>query len=261
MAKIQPTEQIKIIPLFENLDFSNIKSQNSTRDWVHKNSYRCVPMNLGSELGYIIESPFDFWVEWLGGPSAEEINYTIFNNNEREKWSIEMSSIFGNGIITFHPRFVLNTPDNINLLIKQPPNDPKHGIQWLEAMVEADNLFSSFTFNLKITKPNEKVYFKKGEPIASFIPYPRFFADNFDLSVSSDVQLKEKVDQSMAGFHKVRPMENEQEMSNSTYRKGHNFDGCPFHNKHQIKLGYESESREENLDFFKENEFRNLKGL
>lgn len=40
----------------------------------------------------------------------------------------------------------------------------------MDAIIETDWMNYTFTYNIKIHKPNHEIFFKKGEPIFSFIP-------------------------------------------------------------------------------------------
>lgn len=109
---------------------------------------------------------------------------------------------------------------------------------------------------MRLTKAGERVHFKKGDPLAVFVPFPRFFVDNFSLEINKSPEAIDEVNRTQDAFDGVRTMESEKGVSHSTYRKGYEFTGCPFHNKHQIKLGYEKELPTENLEFFKEGNYK-----
>jgi hypothetical protein len=54
-------------------------------------------------------------------------------------------------------------------------------MQAMTAVIEADQIRRDFSFNLKLTDPNRVVSVKKGDPLAAFIPIPRYFVEEFEL--------------------------------------------------------------------------------
>jgi hypothetical protein len=68
---------------------------------------------------------------------------------------------------------LFRTPPGYNLLVRGPANYPKDGVAPLEGTVETDWAEATFTVNWKITRPNWKVVFKKGDPICMLLPQRR----------------------------------------------------------------------------------------
>jgi hypothetical protein len=232
-------ETIKLVPLHENLDFSMIKSSKIKREWLSPSGHRCLPLTFANQHGFVIHSPFDFHAEW-DGRMDENSKVTLGVDSrgvDLKTMPFVLSSSFGQGILSLYPYFVVKTPPNVSTWVKAIPNSPKHGVTWLEGVVETDNLDSTFSFNLKLTEPNKRIYFKKGEPLACFVPYPRGFIDNYAVEISADESEIARIRSAQHAFQEGRKEEIEKKSSKAMYRKGKNFNGCPFSNSHQIKLG------------------------
>jgi hypothetical protein len=98
-----------------------------------------------------------------------------------------VSTHFENGIITFQNYFALKTSPGINLMTIQPPNMYIPGCIAMTGVVEADQIRRDFTFNLKMTVPNYEVKINRGDVIGAFIPIPRYFVENFQLALASEL--------------------------------------------------------------------------
>jgi len=154
----------------------------SKRDWFNSHFYYCLPLSIGNQYGFIINSLRDFDVIWDGTDSNAEI---IFLNNENEEKQI-IKGGFGKGIITIQNRFSLKTSIGINLMTIQPPNLFIPGCVAMTGVVETDQIRRDFTFNLKVTVPNIKIRIKKGDAIGAFIPIPRYFVEKFEIGLVTD---------------------------------------------------------------------------
>lgn len=233
-------DTISIISMYENKPVTEdlIEKLGPKRNWFSQNAYRCLPLTIANQHGYIIRSPYDFWVEWDGGPGVENVKFAV--NPEHMPHDnfqhMKIASSFGLGIFTFYPAFLVKTPKHVSTWVKQPPNCPKAGISWMEAVVETDNLDSSFSFNLKLTDPGRRIHFKKGEPIACFMPFPRYFVDDFKVDIHPEKADADEIRRAQQLFGEIRTVENETRKNNHFYIKGKNFNGCPFKHGHQKSL-------------------------
>lgn len=227
--------RIKIIPHSQSIDFSTLISLDLKRDWFDNHMYRCLPLSIANQYGFAFKSPYDMWIEWNGGEDREDLKFEVFNVSDEEynRSPLYPNSSFGRGIITFYPRFNLKTSPLINTWVKAPSNNPKHGLSWLEGIVETDNLEGTFSFNLKLTKPYEKVYIKKGELLVAFAPIPRFFIEKYRVEVSYDSDEVIENKKNMVTFEKVRGEESRTGKSNQYYMRGKTAKGCPFAHEHQ----------------------------
>lgn len=231
----------RLIPDVDGLNWSYIERLQPKRGWFTENFYRCLPLTIANQLGYVIFAPYNFSVEWTGGDSQDDliihVDESSVDDNDYSKALVSVNSSFGSGILTFYPRFMIKTPENISTLVKQPPNLRKQGVTWMEGAVETDNLLSTFSFNLKITDARRKIYFSKGEPIACLMPYERFFMDSFKLEISEDEEEIALYRSKQKAFNTSRTALNSGESKvKGHYRRGIDFEGCPFHNKHQVTV-------------------------
>jgi hypothetical protein len=103
----------------------------------------------------------------------------------------------------------------------------------MTGVIETDQIRRDFTFNFKVTVPNLKISVKKGDPLGAFIPIPRYFVDNFDTKLISDI-----FDQELH-INEVEEVKNLSDERNSSdkekphqagrrYFNGINFDGTEY---------------------------------
>jgi hypothetical protein len=159
--------------------------------------YRCLPLVIANQAGWLIPSPAAFSVYWDGGPGKEHVHLAfegpggasavdqLFASivvsadvpSPTEQGDSRITSHFGNGIVTFSIPYLFRTPRGINLWVKGPTNCIKDGIHPLEGIVETDWLPATFTMNWKLTRPNYSVRFERGEPMCMLVPIPRGLAE------------------------------------------------------------------------------------
>lgn len=202
---------------------------NPKRDWFNAHFYYCLPLTIGNQYGFIIESLRDFEVIWDGTEANPEI--TFLNEDNAGKQVIKNG--FGSGIVTIQNGFALKTPPGINLMTIQPPNMFISGCAAMTGVIETDQIKRDFTFNIKVTVPNLKITVKKGDALGAFIPIPRYFVDNFDVKLVSDVFDKEL---HINELEEVKILSNERTTtdkdrpheSGRRYFNGINSDGTPY---------------------------------
>ena len=110
----------------------------------------------------------------------------------------------------------------------------------MAGVIETDNLRRDFTFNLKVTRKNEKIIINKGDYIGCVLPIPRYFVDGFELQNGYDVFTKEEIEeeqQVMREFGVERSTKDIEKPNGNgrRYFNGEDVRGCPFHD-HQTKL-------------------------
>ena len=142
-------------------------------------AYRCLPLTIANQAGWMIASPRSFTAMWNGG---ERLSDTVFSFTDGAPDS-RISCIFGHGVVTFNMPYLFRTPPGVNLWVKGPTNWPKHGLHALEGIVETDWTAATFTMNWKITAPNTLVRFERGEPCCMILPQPRGFIERFHPSL------------------------------------------------------------------------------
>ena len=136
-------------------------------------AYRCLPLNIANQLGWLLTSPCTFEAYWYGNPAKTDIEFRFLDFQDPC-----VTSHFGYGVVTFSLPYLFRTPPGINLYVKGPANQPKDGIQALEGVVETDWATSTFTMNWKFTRPFEWVRFDRGEPVCQLFPIPRGLAES-----------------------------------------------------------------------------------
>ena len=134
------------------------------REWMEnsqdKYAYRCLPLTIANQNGFEVCTSKKIKITWNGGSHIDDISI--------EGGDDVCVSHFGEGVITFHPGFLVRTPENVNLHISGVPNNPKRGISPLTGIVETDWNSATFTMNWMMTEPNYEVVFEPFEPFLFF---------------------------------------------------------------------------------------------
>ena len=159
----------------------NVHAASPKRDWmeIHTHMYRCLPITIANQNGWVIECPCDISAIWFGGldPKTSMHFWVDKEYNIPKPW---VKCHFLGGIITFEFDFIIKTTEKTNLLVRGAPNFFIDGLHPLEGLVETDWLSFSFTMNWKVTQPNKLVTFKKGDPICFIQPVPHNYSETFN---------------------------------------------------------------------------------
>lgn len=171
------------------------------RDWMdatpHRFAYRCLPLAIANQAGWVIACPATFRAHWSGGASLNAVTIHIPDGQGGYgpmPAQLFISSHFGSGILTFSMPYLFRTAPGYNLWVKGPTNLFKDGIQPMEGMVETDWAHATFTMNWKFTRPNAVAQFEQGEPICQILPYPRGLLESVEPSIqpiANDPELAE----------------------------------------------------------------------
>lgn len=149
-----------------------------TRKWMDETdrrfAYRCLPLTIANQSGWWIPCPINFTAWWDGGETKNSLRL------EFDRGETRILSHFGSGIVTFAIPYLFRTPEGINLWVKGPTNLIKDGAQALEGIIETDWASSTFTMNWKLTRPNNVVQFREGEPICMVVPVQRGLAESLN---------------------------------------------------------------------------------
>ena len=167
-------------------------SKHKKRDWFNEHFYYCLPLIIGNQYGFVLKTQYNFSVRWNGGDQVDDLEVNIHDLQGLNLQTYVTN--FGKGILTVQNFFHFRTPPDVNLMTIQPPNFLKDGIMHMTGVIETDNLRRDFTFNLKVTRPNEWIHFKIGDPIGAFIPIQRYFADAFEIKYADELFSKELID-------------------------------------------------------------------
>lgn len=205
---IVPEKKIAVIPTredpgFEPITFEGTKhfihslKNSRKRDWFKSEFYKCLPLAIGNTQGFAVTIPFDLNIFWNGGSSPHDLSFAAFEDEKeyRDKWQVSVKSHFGHGIFTINLPVMFRTPPGVNLLVTSAPNFITPGLNAMTAVVEADNLRYTFTVNIKVNQPNMWIHIPAMSPVASIIPIPRYFCDEFELVDAYDIFTEEEVEE------------------------------------------------------------------
>jgi hypothetical protein len=199
------------------------------RDWFDPHAYYCLPLTVGNQYGFLVNSLLDVEISW---------KVTYLNGDNHEKQTIK--SGFGSGIVTVQNRFALKTPPGINLMTIQPPNLYIPGCVALTGVIECDNIRRDFTFNFKITTPDTTIVISKGDPLGAFIPIPRYFVDQFEIDdattyFSEDLIAKEIGESNRLSTERDTVDKEKTHASGRRYFNGEHTDGVKYQD-HQKRV-------------------------
>ena len=161
------------------------------RSWFTSHFYKCLPLSIANQYGFVLTLPFDIELTWDGKEHSEGITIKTEDN---QSW-FKVMSLFGSGIVTIATPFFLRTPPGVNLMTINPPNYILPNITVMSGVVETDNIRGPFTFNIKLQIPGITTTLRKGMPISGIIPIPRYFADGFTLKNAADIFTQEEIDE------------------------------------------------------------------
>ena len=199
------------------------------RDWFDSHAYYCLPLTVGNQYGFRINSLRDFEAVWPGDRQDAIIRFLDDGNDEKQI----IKTGFGTGILTVQNRFALKTPPGINIMTIQPPNEYIPSCIAMTGVIECDNIRRDFTFNIKMTVPNFKITVKKGDPLGAFIPIPRYFVDKFDIEdslshFSSELVSKEIEESRVLSIERTTVDAKRPHQSGRRYFNGENTDGSKY---------------------------------
>lgn len=148
-------------------------------------AYRCLPLLIANQNGWLICTPENVEATWDGGDSPAALRVTCDGE-------VALSH-FGFGIITWRIPYLFRTPPGYNLYVHGPPNYPKAGLSPLEGIVETDWAVATFTVNWQATDPGRTVGWVKGEPVCMVTPLKRGEVEKFEpvrMSLDDTPELK-----------------------------------------------------------------------
>jgi len=146
-------------------------------------AYRCLPLVIANQAGWVVRCPAGFEAVWNGGASLKDTSITMASGSE--KWRQQVTSHFGWGIITFSIPWLFRTSPGWGLMVRGPANSFKVNCAPLDGLVETDWLASTFTMNWKIVEPDRVVRFAPNEAVCHLTPYPIGALDDFDAEMAA----------------------------------------------------------------------------
>jgi len=212
-----------------------------TREWMDQTpgafAYHCLPLVMANSLGWFILNDVPCEMEWDGTESPKGLKVWPTEDLTKNETHFLPSSHFGSGVLTFHTEFMFWTEKNISIITKGPANAPKFGITSLEGVIETHWLPYPFTVNWKMTAINQRVSFKRGEPIAQIIPWPLDLIDSIQpeiLSLQTNPELYYRYDD----YRKKRTVFNKKfeydgKKRQKYYVRGEDSMGNQFHDEHR----------------------------
>ena len=151
-----------------------------TRKWMDETAdrfaYRCLPLVIANQAGWVIENDESFKAIWDGGTDPAAIRIRQLDGKSPSRM---VRSHFGAGVLTWHIPYLFRMSAGYNLLVRGPANYPKDGVHALEGIVETDWTYATFTMNWKFTRKRRWVTFDKGEPICMLVPQRRGELESF----------------------------------------------------------------------------------
>ena len=168
-------------------------------------AYRCLPLTIANQAGWLVRCPAPFQAVWTGGDTAVDTGVMV--HPEHQHFANQILSHFGFGVSTFSLPWLFRTPEGYALSVRGPSNAPKHGVAPLEGIVETDWATSTFTMNWKITEVDRIVRFERGEPICMISPVRVADLERFEpevQTIDADPGLKAAYEQwsaSRTGFN------------------------------------------------------------
>jgi hypothetical protein len=165
------------------------------REWMdatmEKFAYRCLPLVMANQVGWVVGSPINFSASWSG--KSETTAVTLRFPDGDHPGNRFISSHFGHGILTISLPWLFRTSAGYGLWVRGPTNSFKDCCQALDGIVETDWTPYTFTMNWRIMKRQTEIYFRKGEPVCMLVPYPLSLPEAVaprHADIDDDAQLK-----------------------------------------------------------------------
>jgi len=171
-----------VVPGVKHDVSQSIRPCKITRDWMDdtpaRYAYRCIPLTAANSMGWEILNPVDTEVWWTGKENGDQLHFKVQRADP-----FAARPHFGSGTITWYLPFIFRTPPDYGLLVSGPANQDKASVVPLDAFIRTDWLPFPFTMNWRITKANEKIYFKAGEPICRIMPFPLAMLNDMQMEI------------------------------------------------------------------------------
>ena len=127
-----------------------IEPASPKRDWMdqtpQKFAYRCLPLTMANQAGWVVRCPIGFKATWNGGIDLDTLKLEFSDGPESAKQQV--ASNFGSGIITFRIPWIFRTDKGYGIWVHGPGNhwiDGVHPLDGLVAVVVHDELEDSET--------------------------------------------------------------------------------------------------------------------
>lgn len=174
-------DKLKIV---HNLDDSSIidqliKKSSEKRSWMDNHVFSIDSIKKANSIGFILYNNFDLAITWEGGKDQDS---TIIMYDDEEGVNPKIESKLGNGIITLTYPFSFDVPNDLDLIVINPPNYITPTITVLNEVLDIDKNKKTFSINLKMQIPDIKIEMAKGFPIAGLMLVKKDLYSEYELS-------------------------------------------------------------------------------
>ena len=159
----------------------------------------CEPIRTASQLGWYIFPPMDFSLMWdgtriywtcEGAPDWMDLDSAQFPEfpehfNAHAPEGVQgysppfLASTLQGGVLQIWSGLVARTAPGWCLLVRNPANIPRvHHAEGFEGVVETDRWFGPLFTNLRLTKTDTRVDFRRDHPLFQIQPIHRSMLDN-----------------------------------------------------------------------------------
>jgi hypothetical protein len=156
-----------------------IKKSSEKRSWMDDRIFSIDSIKNANSIGFILYNNFDLSVTWEGGKDQDS---TTIVYDDEEKTDPKIESKLGNGIITITYPFSFDLPNDLDLLVINPPNYITPTITVLNQVLDIDKNTKTFCINLKMQIPDIKIEMTKGFPIAGLMLVKKGLYSEYELS-------------------------------------------------------------------------------
>ncbi len=210
-----------------------LKPAHGKREWMdqtpEKFAYRCLPLVMANQAGWVVTCPRSFSAVWNGKPDPDSSQIRFLDGKPPADG---IKSHFGSGVITFSLPWLFRTDPGYGLWARGPTNAPKDNLFALDGIIETDWAPYTFTMNWKIIKPKTEVYFKAGDPICHLVPFPLELLESIEPemhSIDQNPNLKREFFEFTArrSGNLLKLQQGEEGSWQMDYMKGNKPDGTP----------------------------------
>lgn len=191
------------------------------REWMDQYNnnfaYRCLPLKIANESGWLIRSPIDFSLIYRSdGDPKQSVDIEISDNDKIYRQYI--ISHFGRGVVTITLPYLFHTPDPWCLWVRGYPNYYKDHISYLEGIVETYWSHSTFTYNFRVCSKDVEVKFSKGDPLC-FFTLTNLTKLNFSTIEHKSISINAKLQKDFSEWSQSRSYFNANQASAESWQK------------------------------------------
>jgi hypothetical protein len=180
--------RIHTVPGFE------LVPADATRPWMDDTSnrfaYRCLPLTIANQMGWVVPCPVTFDVVWSGREAAGSLHFNW--HTPPGAFQSYATDHFGHGIVTFSMPWIFRTDPGYGLLVSGPTNLCLPNAHPLDGFVETDWVEATFTMNWRLLEPGVPARFARGTPLCQIMPYPKALLQGVsprEVDLASDPEL------------------------------------------------------------------------